>query len=131
MGGSYALLAACSVRPLAACVAFYGLLSYEHGLFAAPDLDRKKKPRDPLRAASELGCPTLAIFGEEDEFVPASDVHALRDVFATASHDTEVKVYPGCGHAFLNETRLAAYRPDAARDAWTRMTGWFHQHLGT
>jgi carboxymethylenebutenolidase len=131
MGGTYALLAAANVRRLAACVAFYGLLSHEHGLLAAPDLDRKKHPRDPLRAASDIACPTLGIFGDQDPFVPVSDVHALGDVFATVPHDTEIKLYPGCGHAFLNEGRLEAYRPDAARDAWDRMVGWFHRHLGS
>jgi len=131
MGGAYALLAASGVPGLSACVAFYGLLSHEHGILHAPDLDPAKKPRDPLRAASSLGCPTLAIYGDEDEFVPASDVRALEDVFATVPHDTEVKVYPGCGHAFLNEARPAAYRPEPARDAWQRMLEWLRRYLGT
>lgn len=130
MGGGYALLAASSLRGIGACVAFYGLLSHEHGLLHAPDLDPVKKPREPLRAASSLGCPTLAIYGDQDEFVPASDVHALRDVFTTVPHDTEVKVYPGCGHAFLNELRPAAHRPEPARDAWQRMLEWLHRYLG-
>jgi carboxymethylenebutenolidase len=131
MGGGYALLAAAGVPGLSACVAFYGLLSHEHGLLASPDLDRTKHPRDPLRAVSDLRCPTLAIYGDQDEFVPQADVHALEAAFKTVPHDTEVKIYEGCGHAFLNEARLVSYRPDAAGDAWERMLIWLHRHLGT
>jgi dienelactone hydrolase len=30
----------------------------------------------------------------------------------------------------MNEPRVEAYRPDAARDAWARMTAFLHEHLG-
>jgi len=41
----------------------------------------------------------------------------------------EIRRYTGCGHAFLNETRPPAFRPDAARDAWGRMLAFFRKHL--
>jgi carboxymethylenebutenolidase len=129
MGGSYALLAASSLRGISACVAFYGLLSHEHGLLSAPDLDRAKHPRDPLRALPDLACPTLAIFGDQDEFVPMDDVRALERGLEAAKQPSQVVVYPGCGHAFLNEARPAAWRPDEARAAWRRMLDWFRTHL--
>ena len=40
----------------------------------------------------------------------------------------EIRVYPGAGHAFFNETR-EAYDPDAAMAAWERTLEWFHEYL--
>ncbi len=130
MGGTYALLGAATCRGVSACVGFYGILSHAHGILSAPGgVDRAKKPRDPLAAAGDLRCPTLAIFGDQDEFIPQDDVKSLEQRFAALTLPTEVRVYPGCGHAFLNETRPQAFRPDAAVDAWGRMVGWFRTHL--
>jgi carboxymethylenebutenolidase len=131
MGGSYALLAACSCRGLSAAVPFYGLLSYRHGLLAGGDgPDRAAKPREPLDAAADLRCPLLAIFGEQDEFVPLADVRELERRLAASAHPSEVAIYAGCGHAFLNDTRPAAYRPEPARHAWARMVEFFRKRLG-
>ncbi len=130
MGGSYALLAACGCRGLAAAVPFYGILSYAHGLMAGGGaLDPAKKPRDPLAAASDLGCPLLAIFGAEDEFVPAADVRELERRLAASPQPSQLVTYAGCGHAFLNDTRPAAFRPEQARAAWALMVAFFRKEL--
>jgi carboxymethylenebutenolidase len=121
MGGQYALLAACTVRGLDACVSFYGMLRYRE--------TNERKPRSPLAAAPDLSCPYLGIFGEEDVLIPSSDVAELRELLARAAKRFEIRTYPGCGHAFLNETRPDAYRPDAARDAFERAVGFFLEHL--
>lgn len=131
MGGGYALHAACGVRGLDACVAFYGLVSHAHGILNDPARDPKKKPRDVLAALPELSCPTLGIYGDRDEFVPMDDVRALEAGIARAGKGGGVTVYPGAGHAFLNETRPAAYRPDDARDAWAKMVAFFRERLGS
>jgi carboxymethylenebutenolidase len=121
MGGMYALLAACSCRGLAAAVPFYGLLSHEHGILHDPaGLDPERKPREPLAAAAALGCPLLAFFGEQDEFIAPADVERLRKALAGAAQPSEIVVYPGAGHAFMNDTRPAAYRPEIAQQAWQR-----------
>jgi carboxymethylenebutenolidase len=129
MGGSYAILAAAECRGLAAAAPYYGMLSDEHGLLAPPPgeaIDRARKPRSPLAAAIALRCPTLAFFGADDPYVPVDDVRAFE---AKLVGDHRVVVYPGAGHAFLNDTRPEMYRPDAARDAWARMLDWFASHL--
>jgi len=131
MGGMVALLAACADTGVAAAVPFYGLLSHEHGiLHAEGGLDPEKKPRQPLDAVADLHCPALCFFGDQDEFVPMSDIETLRQRLAAAKLECEVVVYPGAGHAFMNEPRVEAYRPEAARDAWARMTAFLHAHLG-
>jgi len=125
IGGTYSLLAACSLDGIAAGVAFYGILSHEHGLLHDPEgLDPKRKPRSALDAIADLRCPLLGIFGMEDRFVPVDDGRELEARAERAGRPLEVCLYPGAGHAFLNEAREEAYRPEAARDAWERMLGF-------
>jgi carboxymethylenebutenolidase len=131
MGGMYALLAACTCSGLSAAVSFYGMLSYEHGMLRPPDgVDRSRKPRQPLDAAPELGCPLLAFFGEADRFIPLADVERLRGALSEAAHPSEVRTYPGAGHAFMNDTRPEAYHPEAAADAWRRSVAFLGARLG-
>lgn len=130
MGGTYALLAACGCPGVSASVAYYGMLSHDHGILHDPaGVDRTRKPRSPLEAAADLACPLLAFFGEDDSFIPLPDVEALRSRLEGVDHSHEVVVYPGAGHAFMNDTRPDAFRPETAKDAWSRMVGFFRTHL--
>jgi carboxymethylenebutenolidase len=132
MGGTYAIHAAASCRGVSAAAPFYGMLSHEHGLLAAPPgerLDPAHKPRSPLEAARAVRCPLLGCFGADDAFIPAADVARLDEALDASGQPHEVIVYPGAGHAFMNDTRAEMYRPDAARDAWQRMVAWFQRYL--
>ena len=130
IGGTYALLSSCALRGLSACVAFYGILSYDHGLLHDPQgRDPARKPRDPIEAIPDLRCPALGLFGGRDEFVPEADVRTLVARAEAAGRDLEVHLYPGAGHAFLNETRPQAFRPDDARDAWGRAVAFLRREL--
>jgi carboxymethylenebutenolidase len=115
MGGQYALLAACGCRGLSACAPFYGMLRYAEGL------DPQKKPRSPLEALADLSCPVLGLYGAEDAIIPLADVRELEERLAKSGRSAEVRIYPGAGHAFLNDTRPELYRPAAAADAWPRL----------
>ena len=129
MGGMYALLAACSCAGLSAAVPFYGMLSFGHGLLHTEGgLDPAKKPRSPLDAAPDLRCPLLAFFGEEDTFIPQGDVDLLKQRLPS-DPASEIVVVPGAGHAFMNDTRPDAHRPEAARYAWTRTVAFLRDHL--
>jgi carboxymethylenebutenolidase len=130
MGGMYTLLAGARVEGVAAAVPFYGILSHAHGLlFDAQGLDPAKKPEEPLDAARSLACPLLAFFGTEDGFIPLSDVRELERRLSAVTPATEVVVYEGAGHAFFNDTRPAAYRKEAAGDAWQRTLEFLRTHL--
>jgi carboxymethylenebutenolidase len=122
MGGQYALLAACTLAGIAACVSFYGMVRYP--------VRNELKPRSPLDVAADLSCPYLGIFGAEDALIPQADVEELRERLAAAGKRFEIRSYPGCGHAFLNSTRADAYRPEAAADAFSRAAGFFRRELG-
>lgn len=131
MGGMYALFSGCGGDGIDAVSVFYGLLSHEHGILHDEDgLDSAKKPRQPLDAVADLQCPLLALFGEADEFIPMDDIESLRQRLERVSPPSEVKVYAGAGHAFMNETRDEAFRPEIARDAWARMLDFFRRELG-
>ena len=130
MGGMYALMAACSDLGFSAAVPFYGLLSHRHGILHDPaGLDPAVKPREPIAMASGLRCPLLAFFGDQDTFIPLSDVSELERELARARVGSEVVVVEGAGHAFMNDTRIEAFRPEAAQMAWERMGDFLRERL--
>lgn len=124
MGGKYALLAGCRCRGVSACAPFYGMLS------EPPERDRARKPESALEAVPDLACPLLGLYGEEDPMIPVEDVRELERRLPESGQPWEVKLYPGAGHAFFNDTREAMYRPEAARDAWSRLVPFLREHLG-
>jgi carboxymethylenebutenolidase len=110
MGGMYTFKAAASGR-FDRAVAFYGMLR-------VPDAWRGPNQRDPLELAADV-CPTLAIFGDQDPWVPMEDVEELRKRWA-GRDDCEIVVYPGADHGFVHDAERPAHRPDYAADAWHR-----------
>jgi carboxymethylenebutenolidase len=121
MGGQYALMAACSVAGLGACVSWYGMLRYTQ--------HNERKPASPLELAPHLACPYLGLFGAEDALIPNADVEELRAILEREGKTFETKSYAGAGHAFFNDTRPDAYRPAAAADAWPRAVAFLRAHL--
>jgi carboxymethylenebutenolidase len=131
MGGMYTLMAACRCAGLSAAAPFYGLLSHRRGILHDPQgLDPARKPHEPLALAPELRCPLLAFFGEQDEFISVDEVRELERALARSGQPSEVVLYPGAGHAFMNDTRPAAFRPEIAQDAWGRLLRFLAAHLG-
>jgi carboxymethylenebutenolidase len=123
MGGQYALMAACSVPGIAACVSWYGMLRYkEHN---------ERKPISALELAPRLACPYLGLFGEEDALIPSADVEELQAILTREEKTFAITTYPGAGHAFFNDTRPDAYRPAAAADAWPRAVAFLKTHLAS
>lgn len=121
LGGQYALMAACTVPGIAACVSWYGMLRYTE--------TDAVKPESPLAMAPRLACPFLGLFGDEDALVPRADVDELRTTLARTGRPSEIVVYPGAGHAFMNDERPDAYRPEAAADSWRRAVAFFETYL--
>jgi carboxymethylenebutenolidase len=57
-------------------------------------------------------------------------VAELRSILEREGKTFAIRAYPGAGHAFFNDTRVDAYRPEAAADAWPRAIAFLHQYLG-
>jgi carboxymethylenebutenolidase len=102
MGGFLALLVG-SVAPdrVAAVVDCYGVGQ------RMPDLK-------PLR-----GIPVLGIFGGKDH--SAAEFAALEKAARENGVTFTKYTYPEADHAFLNEQRKDVYRPDDAKDAWSKI----------
>jgi len=107
MGGYLTHELALSDDRLGAAVACYGLT-------------------DPKGRA--LLAPTQVHIGTEDDFDPA-DMQALSAILAARGDGSELFSYDGAPHAFMNDTRPEAYRPEAAALAWERATKFLHAKL--
>jgi carboxymethylenebutenolidase len=114
MGGYMALKAAASGR-FDRAVAFYGMLR-------TPDAWRAPDLADPLDLAADV-CPTLAVFGTVDQFVPNDDVAALRERWADRP-DCEIVVVDGAEHGFVHDPERPAHRADDAARCWARALEW-------
>ena len=110
LGGSYTLKASATGR-FERAVAFYGMVR-------TPKQWADGGQNDALETVGS-GCPTLAIFGEADPWVPPEDVEALRARWA-GRPEHKVVVYRGAEHAFVHNPEVPAHRPDDAADAWHR-----------
>jgi carboxymethylenebutenolidase len=115
MGGMLALLTG-TVAPEAvgAVVDCYGL-------------PPQKKPD----YAKLKGTPVLGIFAGKDEAMGLPALRALEPDLKAAGVPFEKVVYPNADHAFLNEQRTDAYRPDDAKDAWPKIMSFLKKNLAS
>lgn len=110
MGGSFALMLATHNSDIKAAVPFYG-----------------KVP--PIETLDYLLCPILYHYGAKDEWVTKDEVERLKQGLTQFGKPGEIAIYPEAGHAFFNDTRSEAYRPQEARLAWERTLEFLRRHL--
>jgi carboxymethylenebutenolidase len=110
MGGALAQYTASKEKNAGAAVSFYG------------GFKKVKIHWDDLSA------PILLIYGENDQGVPPQQGRELEKKLKDLGKQAEVRVYPGAGHAFFNDTR-PSYKADAAADAWKRTLDLFRRNL--
>lgn len=119
LGGYAAVLAAVRSDP-AAVAGFYG---------AGLAIGREGSPLDPIAdEADQIRCPVLLCYGADDPVIPPAEIEAARAALDEAGVTNETVVYPAAGHGFFCDAR-AAYVPDAAADAWERVTKLFDPAL--
>jgi carboxymethylenebutenolidase len=111
MGGQLALAIACKNPKVGAVVDFYGV-----------------HPNVTLDF-SGLQAPVLGLFGETDDFVSPEVARKLQNDVTSAGKLMEIKIYPGTGHAFFNDSREDAYDRDAAEDAWKGTQRFLKENL--
>jgi carboxymethylenebutenolidase len=107
MGGGICWTLAQTEPRLSAAVPFYGGVEFGGGERAV--------------------VPFQAHYGTHDRF-PEEMLEAIREHTPDAP-GSELHLYEGAGHAFMNEER-ESYRPDAAELAWSRTIEFLREHLG-
>jgi carboxymethylenebutenolidase len=114
MGGGLALMLAAQ-RPdkVGAAVPWYGLIPWPD---AEPDY-------------SKLAGPVLGNYAEQDGFFGPDKVAELRTKLSDAGVQADLRVLPGCDHAFFNDDRPEVYNDEAAKQCFADTVTFFDDHL--
>ncbi len=110
MGGALSLYLA-TVRPVDACVVYYGI---------------------PFRGEPDYAAlegPVLGHFAEVDQWASRQAAEALQRTLEGLGKRVEFHFYPGTRHAFFNDTNPSTYDEEAARLSWERTLKFFERHL--
>ena len=76
-----------------------------------------------------LKAPVLGLFGDADQSIPVGTVEQFDKLLDTLGLEHTIVVYPNSGHAFFRDSDPKVYKPEAAADAWARVTAFFGKHL--
>ena len=82
-----------------------------------------------LDQLDSITCPLLFHFGDDDPYLPNSDVDAIKAATADRHH-IAVHVHAGGGHAFDNHFAPHFSQPRIAVRAWTETLAFLFAHLG-
>jgi carboxymethylenebutenolidase len=93
-----------------------------------PKLLTPLRPVAPIDMTSELKCPVLGLFGNDDPNPSRDHVDRLENALKQAGKTYEFHRYDNAGHAFFNTSRVA-FRPEQAADGWAKVMAFFHKHL--
>lgn len=104
MGGGLSALLACTEPELGGAVIFYG---------ASPSDEQ----------VGSIRCPLRGFYGRNDPRI-IDGLPRFARALTAAEVEHELRIYPGAGHAFLNDTR-PSYQQEAARDAWAGTLAFF------
>ena len=119
-GGTYTLLFTTHSREVKAAVAWYGQIK--------PAKTPGIRTAGPLDLAGQITAPLLGLYGDADQGIPVADVREMEAALKAAGKTAEFVVYPGAPHAFHADYR-PSYRPEAAKDGWSRCVAWFNKYL--
>ena len=108
-GGTYSLALAALDPRITAAVSFYG------------------QPL-PEGKASEVNCPILAFYGDQDKNLMDS-LPGFKEAMQKNSKDFTAIVYPNAGHAFFNDTNPRLYDKKSAVDAWGKTVKFLKENM--
>lgn len=108
-GGGMSFQLACHAD-LSACVVFYG-----------------QNP-SPIELVKNIHCPVLGLYGAEDMRIN-QDLDELVKAMTENKRDFVMRIFPGAGHAFFNDTNKMTYREAAAREAWEMVLRFYQRTL--
>ena len=117
-GGRQVWLYAAHNPNVKAAVAWYGAVKRP-----ATDL----QPKNPLDIVGALKAPVLGLYGGADPGIPVDTLEEMKAALKAAHNPSEIIIYPDTPHGFNADYR-PSYRPDQAKDGWSKMQAWFKQH---
>jgi carboxymethylenebutenolidase len=126
-GGRHSFLAACQIKGFNAAVECWG----------GPPIDleaiRSHQPAAPIddtSNSSNLGCPLLGIFGNDDQAPSPEMVNRHEEELKKYGKNYEFHRYDGAGHGIWYYT-APSYRPQQAMDSWQKAFEFFGKYLRT
>ncbi len=120
IGGHVTYLAACETDVKAAASFYGGGIAAPRGLGGAGS---------SIGRTGRIKGRILCLFGENDDYIPAEQVQAIREALEKSGTNHDIVVYPGAQHGFFCDRR-DSYQVKAATDAWERLKTLFSQELG-
>ena len=122
-GGRHAYLVACRVPGFSAIVDCWG-----GNVIMAPDRLTANQPVSPIEYTSDLSCPVLGLFGNDDQNPPPEQVDQHEEELKKHGKTYEFHRYDGAGHGFWYYDR-PAYRQEQAMDSWNKTLDFFARSL--
>ncbi len=83
----------------------------------------------PIDLASNITCPVLGIFGNDDTGPSPQDVDDYEVALNKAGVANEFHRYDGAGHGFQDSRNPDRYRHEQSEDAWTRQIEFLDRYL--
>ena len=117
-GGRQVWLYAVHNPDVKAAVAWYGPLKRP-----ATDL----QPKNPIDLVAQLKVSVLGLYGGADPGIPVDSIEEMKKALKAANNPSEIIIYPDTPHGFNADYR-PSYRPEQAKDGWTKLQAWFKQH---
>jgi carboxymethylenebutenolidase len=119
-GGRVAWLGACHLPKLDALAMFYGgRIKLAMGDGNPP----------AISLASNITCPVVGFFGNEDQNPSPEDVDDYARALEDAGVDHTFHRYDGAGHAFQNFPSPDRYREKQSEDAWIKLLAFLDETL--
>jgi carboxymethylenebutenolidase len=122
-GGRHAFLTACRVQGFAALIDCWG-----GRVVMSPEELTPNQPVAPVDYVSDLSCPILGLFGNEDRSPSPEQVDQLEAALRQHGKSYEFHRYPGAGHGFFYYHR-PSYRPEQAMDGWSKIWAFLERYL--
>ena len=94
---------------------------------APPITDAAAASAAPTPAAEAPGDPIRGAAARIVASIPVETVEQMRSACEAAGKTCEIIIYPDAPHAFHADYR-PSYRPEPAKDGWSRMLAWFRKH---
>jgi carboxymethylenebutenolidase len=110
MGGAVAVLGACRIPELVACVTYYGI------------------PPESVAKPADVKIPLQGHFANADDWCTPAVVDGFETGLKAANKTCEIHRYEA-GHAFVNEQRPEAHNRIAAEFAWGRTLDFWKRYL--